>query len=380
MTKHQRFVVAIVGFIAAGISFGTAYRNAYNLPPSKPSTYGVPYAGIYAIPENGWQDRLNQSDGQAFAQLATDPTLSRPLVFVDGRNEAAYRAQRPVFGYLTWLASLGQRAWVPVVIFALTSLTVAALAMTSAVWLARRAVNPWFGLYVVILPGVQSIIVGGGPDAMAGWLVLAAVMAYERRVPQHGASSTATTDRRDLWIVSGLFAVAALTRETTMIVAFVVALVHWWRSGLGIASAFRSGAALIAGVPLAVYFAWLAVVRVRFGAWPWNSNGRLDVISGLLAWRSVWRDSDWVICIVGFALVALCLMVARKQIAAWVVAAFGAFSLVLGEFVWHKWEDFSRVLLPMWLFAMLLALVALVEYGRAQDARRAELRAAVPAQ
>ena len=55
---------------------------------------------------------LVQSDGQAFASLARDPSLARPEVFFTDA-EAAYRAQRPLLPYLAWAGSLGRTGWVP---------------------------------------------------------------------------------------------------------------------------------------------------------------------------------------------------------------------------------------------------------------------------
>src|SRR4051812_39881283 len=50
---------------------------------------------------DGFELLMVQSDGQAYTTLARDPSLARPSEF-ESTEEAAYRAQRPLLGYLTW--------------------------------------------------------------------------------------------------------------------------------------------------------------------------------------------------------------------------------------------------------------------------------------
>src|SRR5947208_16923067 len=66
---------------------------------------------------------LENYDGGDYATIARDPTLARPDVY-RSRAEAAYREQRPLFGELAWVGSLGDPDRVPI--------TMAVLAVLSA--------------------------------------------------------------------------------------------------------------------------------------------------------------------------------------------------------------------------------------------------------
>ncbi|MGE0881228.1 MAG: hypothetical protein AB7L13_12585 [Acidimicrobiia bacterium] len=355
---RSRWILVAIGLVAFALSFTREYQNAHNVDmvavqPRTPAER--PYAGIYVHPTDGWQARLNQSDGQAFAQLATDPALRRPLVFLAGREEAAYRAQRPLFVWLTWLASGGQRSAVPVAVYLVTALSVAALVVASGLWLRQRGLSPLFGLGMLYVPGVQAIVTGGGPDALAAVFVLGTVLVWDR---PSGDDTRRDRSRHDLAVATVLLVLAALTRETMLLAALVAALRAGRRQGL-----------VLFAAPFAAYGAWTAVVRVRYGAWPFHKTGGLEFVTGLTGWFGTWRLSDWVICILGFVVGALALLVGRTSLAGWIAAAYALVSVGFGDFVWHKWEDFSRVLVPLWVLGTLLvfaALVAVVERLRAR--------------
>jgi len=70
--------------------------------PAKPA-----FVSLYDRPLSRVEAVLAEGDGQAFAALAQDPLLRRPAVMAPA-GEFSYRAQRPVWGYLDWVASVGQ--------------------------------------------------------------------------------------------------------------------------------------------------------------------------------------------------------------------------------------------------------------------------------
>lgn len=72
-----------------------------------------PSVTLFDRPADGLESVLARGDGQTFAALAQDPTLARPEVFRGPPAEAAYRAQRPLLGWLAWALSGGQPDRVP---------------------------------------------------------------------------------------------------------------------------------------------------------------------------------------------------------------------------------------------------------------------------
>src|SRR5205085_423283 len=57
-------------------------------------------------PTTGLEKMAATGDGQAFEAVGRDPTLSDPDVFTTGRGDYAYRAQRPLLGWIGWLGTL----------------------------------------------------------------------------------------------------------------------------------------------------------------------------------------------------------------------------------------------------------------------------------
>src|SRR5206468_2285732 len=71
------------------------------------------YVSTFAHASHPLDVMLVTGDGQAFAAIARDPTLTRPGVFHASNREMAYRAHRPLASYLAWAGSLGHPGWVP---------------------------------------------------------------------------------------------------------------------------------------------------------------------------------------------------------------------------------------------------------------------------
>src|SRR5690606_32578433 len=143
---------------------------------------------------------LVQSDGQAFASLARDPSLARPAVFFTDA-EASYRAQRPLLPYAAWAVSLGRTGWVPPALAVLSAggfgLAVAGLGAL----LADRGAPPALALLTLLLPGAYMALSYAGPEPLGLGLVAWALVAW---------------DRERTAVAVALFVAAALCRETLL--------------------------------------------------------------------------------------------------------------------------------------------------------------------
>src|SRR6185295_4483929 len=98
---------------------------------------------------------LVTGDGQAFAALAQDPLLERPGV-IKAEGEYSYRAQRPLWGYLAWMASLGHADLTGWALAALTILSCGLACGAAASLLAERGASPWWAL-LVIIPAQETL-------------------------------------------------------------------------------------------------------------------------------------------------------------------------------------------------------------------------------
>ena len=326
----------LVGVI--GLVLGSAFviANIRAIDPSVESS-GVPYVRLYDHPDNRLEVIVNQGDGQAFAALAQDPLLRRPNVFRAGPAEAAYRAQRPLLGWITWALSGGQAAVVPLVLVLLSLVGFALLGAVTASLLEDRGAPGELGLLVLLTPGALVTLDWTGPECIA----TAAAMIGLGLWGCH----------RHRWAVSALVA-AVLFRESLLVVPVAIAA----HALIVDRRPWRVLSPLT--VPFLAYVGWLAAVWLRLDALPSDAGrGRLAApFAGMVDAASGWGAAD-IVCatlILGVGIAAA--VVGRRDPAGWVAGGFVLAALFFGADVWARLEDFSRVLLPVVSFSAVVLL------------------------
>lgn len=243
-------------------------------------------------------------DGQFYYFIALDPPNAR--YYLDtGVVAAGYRYGRIVYPLLARALALGQPNVIPYTLLLVNWLAVAGGTWALAAWLKRRRVSPWLALIFALYPGVFSALQCDLVEALAYALVALAVYLFDfggrRRVIASGA----------------VFALAMLTRETTVVFAVIYGLtllapgavsvsgagsIRAWLSRLRDAwhgdwrTTWRPAATFFATafVPVVVYKAWLLwwlgdpgmradqyPLRLPFAGlfdyWPWNGNQYLQI-------------------------------------------------------------------------------------------------------
>jgi hypothetical protein len=349
--------VVLIGVIAAVVGTGLLALRLAALSRSAPLK-GELYTRGLGNRQTAMYKLLGIGDGQAFATLARDPTLSRPEQFLGGDERASYRASRPLFAYFAWTLSLGQRDWVPGAMTAVVVAAAGAAAAGLAALIERRGGSPWPAAVVVLLPGALAALLGLIPEMLALAFAVGGLLVWERDVPRPV-------------LAGGLFALGALTRETMVLVPLVLLVADAVRHTL----TRRRLAAL--ALPVAALAVWYVVLRLRIGAWPNHAPGGplgwplWGLLEGVTRWDEPALDAAWL----GLGIVAIVAAVckARRDVLTWIVLAFAALALFMGVAVWHRWEDFSRPILPMYAFALVVVAGSL---GRAPA--EAESRATGP--
>lgn len=331
---------------ACGIAVLLVGVNLLAADPQEARSGPVPYVELYWPPETPAEVIVNQGDGQAFAALAQDPLLRRPEAFGGDDAEAAYRAQRPLLGWLVWATSAGQAEAVPGVLLAWAVAGAVALAWGTRV-LAARFGRRWdLAALAVLLPGSVAVLDWTGPEGLAAGAALLALWWWRRSARS--------------WAVV-LLVVASLLRETMVLVAVAIGVWELVRDPRG----WRSLVPLLAA-PLAV-LAWWEALRWRFDALPTDAasagEGRLGVpFAGLVGGIGYWDTAD---AVVAFVLAALLVAAVWQHRSAgrqgdgllWaVVGVYGLLGILLGTEVWKRWQDFGRALLPLSAVAFVLAL------------------------
>jgi hypothetical protein len=267
-------------------------------------------------------------DGQAFGQIALDPTMRDARAEFGSPSAAAYRESRPVYGWMAFVASTGGDGEdVANALLVLSVLSVALLAAAAGAFARRVGRPPAAGALVALLPGAAiTVFAPGGAEALG---CAAAVLGLAWWM-----------DRRYTEAIV-LFSLAALTRETLLLFPLCLAAYEIWSK--------RKTLAAYLSIPCIVYASWIGVVRWRVGALPSDaSGGRLALpLSGLLRAQAHWSQMSVAVAIgiVGLATFAA-LRLNFGPMRALVIGHLGL-ALVMGELVWLSWRDFSRVLLPI---------------------------------
>ncbi len=215
-------------------------------------------------------------DGQFAYFIARDPLGGCPQCDVP-----AYRYQRILYPLLAWVLALGCPALV-----GWTLILVNLVALTGGTWaterlLASRGVSPWYGLvyglYGGLVAGLRLDLVG--PLAMA--LVQGALLAWDR-------SSQFAIRNSQFATGSSLLALAALTKETTLVatagVLLALVLERRWREAIALG--------LTVGVPFAV---WQGVLWAWLGQPGVGSGGAMATPFELVPFGGLWRVAtvDW---------------------------------------------------------------------------------------
>lgn len=188
-------------------------------------------------------------DGQFFLYIAIDPGEARHYI-----DEPPYRYARIVYPLLARVTALGRADAAPWTLFGLGLLAVGAGTYLLGRLLAARGASPWYALLFALTPGLQVAVNRDLSESVAYALVIAGMLAFER-----------APDRALL--AAALFALAGLTRETTLLFPLAFALCI----ALGLSDRDRDReqrrdwrtAGLFAALALGPY------VLLRLGLWAW---------------------------------------------------------------------------------------------------------------
>lgn len=286
-------------------------------------------------------------DGHYYGQLASDPLLRDPDL-VAGMDNLSYRARRILTPALAYVLAGGERVEAVRLYAALN--VVAWLALAVVLWGllpvgdARRTAA-WAGL--MLSAGVWHSVRLALADLPALVWLSAGWWAWERK---------------KIWLAAGLFAAAALSRETALLAVAVVALLTVRREGWPRALGFGALAAL----PILAWMAWLGSrVEVAGGGW---HNFSLSLPGFWWKWREVagqwagepdrrlfWAEATLLASVTG-QIAALAWRWPGQPVR-WLGAAYAALALLLSVDVWGGYPPAApRVLLPLsFAFWLLLA-------------------------
>jgi len=135
-------------------------------------------------------------DGQYYFGLAADPAHARDYMGI----ESGIVYSRVGYPALIRLTSARQVSAMPYAMLVINLISVIAGTLAVGWWLIRRGLPPWPAAVYGLCPGLIFCVFRDLTEPLAYALVAIAVLLFDRR----------------LWLSAGVFAFAALTRETTV--------------------------------------------------------------------------------------------------------------------------------------------------------------------
>jgi hypothetical protein len=182
-------------------------------------------------------------DGQFAYFIALDPRNARYYM-----DSPSYRYGRVFYPAVARATALGQPGAIPYTLLGINLLAIVGTSWLLAVYLRRRRVSAWWAAVYGFFPGLMICLYSDLTEPLAYFLATAGVVLLLERKP----AST--------WMAALLFALAVLTRETTLVFPLVCAAWLLVRPTDG--ARIRSGgsAAVLVGISVAPYLVYRLLV------------------------------------------------------------------------------------------------------------------------
>jgi hypothetical protein len=212
-------------------------------------------------------------DGQFYYRMALAPAaLQRTMYGIS--IDSTYRFVRIGYPALAWLLSAGQHAAVPYVLAVINILSLAAIATLGGLFAQEAGRHALWGLLLASYFGFATSLTRDLTEPLAAALLLAGLLAYRRRSPLAAA---------------GLFAFAALTRETALIAPVALAVTRL--VGMARRRIRPAMADLAWAVPAAAFVAWEIILKLATGDFPIVQDGGKNAGAPFVAaFQSIWHN------------------------------------------------------------------------------------------
>jgi len=220
-------------------------------------------------------------DGQFYYAIAADPANARYYMKGPG-----FTYSRIVYPMAARALALGRPAAVPYTLVAINLAAVAMAVFALAIWLRRRRTSTWLALLYALYPGLAFCMYRDLTEPLAFTFAICGAVVFDGR------------GRHARWAAAALFALAALTRETTVLFPAVYAAASLLEGRGSLGARLRANA-LRAGAFAAVALLPLLVDRIAFRLWLGSStveSGPRSIwpFAGLAAWWP-WTTTHWLI-------------------------------------------------------------------------------------
>jgi hypothetical protein len=270
-------------------------------------------------------------DGRFFFVQSNDPLYLNPERHAAFLDRPLYRAQRMLFPLIA-----GGFGFFPPGVVVWSMLVTNLLAMCVGALLAARlairwGASPWLGLAVPLNIGlILDLEIGG-----------AGVVAYVCGV---GAVYALVTDKT--WAAALLFAAAALSRESMLVFAVGVFVLHWLEH--------RAFLWRIVSIPLLAMAAWHIYIRLRLAGVS-GVGVRLEnfappfvgIWQALQYWAAETNTLILGVAILVIVVAFTVLAIRSRSPIAWGALPFVALATILSVYTWRYPLDIARAMAPV---------------------------------
>lgn len=182
------------GQISYFIGIGVTYAKSSQLPP-----------GIHQVLRAGY-------DGQFYYRLALNPFNWHATAYGITMDQP-YRYTRIGYPIVVWLLSLGQHAWVPVMLVVVNLLSVAAIGVLGGMFARQSGRNALWGLLFVAYFGLVISVGRDTAEPLSDACLLAGMLCYRRG--------------RYIWAAT-LIGYGVITNETILPLPVAIGLLRVW--------------------------------------------------------------------------------------------------------------------------------------------------------
>jgi len=195
-------------------------------------------------------------DGQFYYRLSLNPFTSQATEFGITIDNPPYRHQRILYPLLTWILSLGNANFVPVMLVLINYIALCAMGYIGGSYAQMLKQHALWGVFLPLCPSFLFTLSRDLVEILEVSLLSGSLLLIRRGKP---VSATL------------LLSLAVLTRETALLVAgaaLIVYVFQRWKSKDAVTIKWHYFV-----VPMAIFFFWQALLFYKWGMFPLHASG-----------------------------------------------------------------------------------------------------------
>jgi hypothetical protein len=239
----------IITIVVSSFTFGMLRRSGFNA--SSFVTAGDMFCDPAAAPHNlAILQNSAGYDGQFYYRFALDPFTSKQTDFGITLDNPAYRHQRILYPFMTWVMSAGRADLAPWAMLLINYAALCILGWLGGVYAQTLKLHALWGLFLPLYPASLFSLTRDLVELLEVSLLIGSLLLLKRGKPIWGAI---------------LLTLAVLAKETALVVAVAAmpAYIFCWRGGQQARKRWCYFA-----LPIVIFLIWQIALRINWGEFP----------------------------------------------------------------------------------------------------------------